>query len=98
MTDIQPYLDRVDITLTEYPEDPWGRLEGPVFHVRADWKHGELIANDEMSMHALGRGQSRDEATQDFRKKVALNLRVLEEVRRLRAVRDNPTSIERVEL
>lgn len=100
MTNIQPYLDRLDITLTEYPEDPWGRIEGTVFYAQAEWRKGAKFEGDERTLPLLvsGRGATRDEAIRDFRKSVEWQVGVIEEARRRAAVKKNPTSIERITL
>jgi len=100
MTDIQTYLDRMDITLTEYPEDPWGGDGGPMYYVTAEWREGVSLDRRErdLTLMALGRGASRDGAIASFRRSFERNLERIEENRRRAAIRKNPTSVERITL
>lgn len=90
--------DRLAITLVEYPADPWGWLDGPVFHVQATWK--DVCATDEAGivLELFGRGLTHEEAIADFQASVDHAITEHENRLRLAEILNNPTTVEEITL
>lgn len=100
-TTVENLLERFTVTVTEYPQDPWGDLEGPVFHVQAKWREGaeyESLLESTAPTLSFGRGATRDAAIADFRESVARKAADIEERRVQHEIYANPTSVEEVTL
>lgn len=92
--------DKIVVTIKEFPEDPWGRLEGTVFIASGRWKEGAEYAYDESSIpqYVCGRGSSREEALADARATLMEAEAAVEERRRHQRLSESFVSVEEVSL
>lgn len=100
-TTVENLLERITVTVIEYPQDPWWREEGPVFHVKAKWREGaeyNSFLESGTPEYLFGCSTTREGAIADFRESVTRRVAELEKQRAKYEIYANPTSVEEVVL